>query len=491
MRRLAGLAAALALAAAAAARAGAAALQPSFDKENTVRVTSAAVQAGQGAFGGGNHRVYYIRASTQVFSAKTADGLALTEENGVRLSSLTVPLIDVAVSSITGLSVLPLNAGGFRMAYSVVGTTGAFNIYTATSADGLAWANDTGTAIVGGTTFAGLPSLVKLQSGNWMMYFVQNAVPGNTPSQHQLFAAQSTNEGRNWGAPFNVVAQTAGEVSATLLTSNKVRLYWTAPVVGGSSNTTVLSALSNDVNGTAFTVEPGVRLSTSPGTIISPFVERTTDTFRWRMYYDYSPTGVSTGDAYSAVTDAPQPGSLAPSSVLTNRAPPTSAIAGEIFSPGLTALLRHAGQPDIPATGIVRTDDQNFTATFNTQGAATGLWDLLVTNANTVVTTLRNALLVDFPGGSVTVTDNLLRPRNGTSMRADITTFAAGHITAKLYTIDGRFLATLFDADAPSGTTTLHWSGTTASGATVASGVYLLRVKGPKLDNVNKVVVIK
>ena len=491
MRRIARLASGLALAALLAPRASAS-VQLSFDKDNTLRVTSAAIQSGFGTYPAQGHRVYYIRASTQVFSAKTSDGLTLTEENGLRLSSTTVPLIDIAVTSITGVSVLPLNAGGFRMAYSVVGTTGAYNIYTATSADGLGWANDTGTAIVGNATFAGLPSLVKLLSGNWAMFYVQNSVPGgNTLAQHQIFESISTNEGRNWGAGALAVNQRAGEVSATKLTDNRVRLYYTAPLPGGTSNTIVLSAVSNDVNAAAFTLEPGIRLSTNPGTIISPFVERSTDVWRWRMYYTYSPVGVSTGDAYSAVTDAPQPLSVAPSSVLTNQAATVSTVAGEIFSTGVTAVLHQAGSLPLAGGGLLRTTDEAFTATFNTQGAPTGFWDLIVTDSNGLSTTLTNAVFVDFPGGSVTMTDNLLRPRNGGHVRADITTFVPGHLVAKLYTIDGRFIASLLDADAPAGTTTVTWNATTAGGAAVARGVYLLRITGPKLDAINKIVIIK
>lgn len=491
MRRLAGLAAALALAPLLAPRPAAAAVQLSFNKDNTVRVTSAAIQGSNGAAFPGQ-RLYYIRDSTEVYSATTVEGLTLVEDNGLRLSSRTVPLIDIAVTSITGVSVLPLTGGGFRMAYSVVGTTGAYNIYTATSADGLGWANDTGTAIVGNATFAGLPSLVKLQSGDWAMFYVQNIVPGGVaPDKNQIFRSLSVNEGRNWSAGVNALAQRAGEVSATKLTNNRVRLYYTAPVAGSSSNTTVLSALSADANAVSFSVEPGIRLSTSPGTIMSPFVERSTDSWRWRMYYAYSPIGLSTGDAFSAVTDAPQPAVVSPSSVLTNKAAGSSLVTGEVFSTGLTALLRQSGQADIPAAGLVRSDDQNFTATFNTFGAATGFWDVVVTNSNGVSTTLTNGVFVDFPGGSVTMTDNLLRPRSGLKARADITTFAAGRITAKLYTLDGRPVATLFDGDQPAGTLTLTWGATNASGATVASGVYLLRVTGPKLDNINKIVVIK
>ncbi|MDE2039400.1 MAG: hypothetical protein KGO96_04310 [Elusimicrobia bacterium] len=488
--RLAGWAALLLLAAPAGI-ARAAGVSLSFDKEPAVVKTSATIQAAAGAYAD-PQRVYYIRDSSAVFSATTGDGAALAEEAGVRLSSLTVPSVDIAISSITGLSLLPLTAGGFRMAYSVVGTTGAFNIYTATSADGLAWANDTGTAVMGGTTFVGYPSLAKLTSGDWAMFYIGSSAPGNSPDAHEIYEALSTNQGRNWRKLGAVVAQRADQVAATVLTDNDVRLYYTAPLTKGASDTLVLSALSSDSSANSFSVESGVRLSTSPGSLSSLFVERTTDTFRWRLYYDYDPVGLSTGDAYAAVTDAPQPGSVFPPQIMTTSPDYNLAVSGEIFSTtGLAAVLKQGGQPDIPGTGLARTNDQSFTAAFATQGAATGFWDLEVTNGNGLSTTLRNALFIDFPGGNVSLTDNLLRPRQGTRTRIDITTFASGHITVKLYTIDGRPVSTIFDAEQPAGTLTVYWNGTTATGATVASGLYLLHCRGPKLDAIDKIVVIK
>lgn len=457
---------------------------PTFMPElGTIRVTSATIQAAVGAFP--TQRVYYIRGSSLVYSATTADGVTMTEEAGVRLSSLTVPAIDIKISSITGLSILPLTGGGFRMLYSVIGTTNAYRIYSATSSDGLAWANDTGTAIAVNGSSAAFPSLVKLASGDWRAYYVQGS--------SQIFSALSTNQGRNWAA--GAVAFTAsvqpGQVSATKLTNNDVRLYYSAPLAGGTSNVLVLSAISPDSNGSSFSAETGIRLSTSPGALSYPFVTATTDTFRFRMYYDYAPPNVSTGDAYSATADAPAPSAISPSRVINSLATGQSTVTGDIFSPGVTALLRMSGQADIPGVGLTRSDDQTFAATFNTQGAPTGFWALVVTNANGLTTTLPQALFVDFPGGSVATTDNLIRPRNGQKASITVTTYNAGQVTAKLYTLDGRPVLTLFDGQAPAGKLTLLWGGTTGSGGTVASGVYVLHVKGPKLDDISKIVVIK
>jgi hypothetical protein len=473
------------------ARPSSAAVSLTLNKDNTVRVTSAAIQGSNAAAFPGR-RFYYIRASTEVFSATSVNGLDMTEEAGVRLSSLTVPTIDIAVTSITALSLLPLDGGGFRMAYAVQGTTGAFNVYTASSADGLAWANDTGTAIVGGTTFNGYPSLVELDSTVWAMFFVKDSAGGNAPSNYRIYRATSVNEGRNWGlAPATALFATqAGGVSATKLTDGRVRLWFNSIPTGGSSTTVVMSALSSDALATSFTLESGLRLSTSPGTVFSPYVERSTDAWRWRMYYDYSPIGISTGDAFSAVTDAPQPETISPSSVLANQDAAASTISGEIFSTGVTALLRQ-GAINLLGTGLVRTNDQSIMFTFDTEGQPTGFYDLIVTNSNGLSTTMTNAVFVDFPGGSVTMTDNLFRPRNGGAVRADVTIFNPGRVVAKLYTLEGRPLATLLDQEAAAGTLTVTWNGSTPNGVTVASGVYLLHVKGPKLNAINKIVVIK
>lgn len=463
---------------------------PTYTREGGVSLTSAVIQGVAGAFAG-PQRVFYIRGSTEVFSATTPDGVTFTEEAGVRLSSLTVPAVDIHLSSITGLSVIPIT-GGWRMFYSVIGTTGAYRIYSATSADGLGWANDTGTVVnvAGGTTFAGYPSAVQLTSGDFRLYYIQNSIAGNQAANHNIYTQLSTNQGRNWAAASVALAAQAGEVSAHKLTDGKVRLYYTAPLTGGTSNTVVASALSTNVNGTSFSAETGVRFSTT-SVVMSPFVTATTDTFRRRMYFHYIPPNISTGDAYAATANAPDPLLLSPSTVLRSNPANTFTVTGSIFDPTATVVFRRSGNPDITGAGVTSADDQTLSATFNTQNQEAGFWDVIVTNGNGLTGTLTNGLYIDFPGGSVLLVDNLFRPRDGTRVRSDVTIYNAGHITAKLYTVDGRFISTLYDADAGVGTTSFYWNGRTDGGAVVASGVYLLRVTGPKLDQVSKIVVIK
>ncbi|MBI5631498.1 MAG: hypothetical protein HY921_11510 [Elusimicrobia bacterium] len=466
---------------------------PSFTKEAGIRVSSAAVQAATGAYPA--LRLYYIRGSSQVYSATTDAGLDWTEEAGVRISSLTVPSLDIAVSSITGCSILPLTGGGFRMLYSVIGSTGAYRIYSATSADGLAWANDTGTRIAAAddTTFTGYPTMVKLGSGDWRVYYIQNSVAGDQISNHQIFSALSTNQGRNFASGSVVVSTQASQAAATLLSDNRVRLYYTAPASGESTHTVVASAVSSDALGSAFSLEAGVRVSTpsATGSLSFPFVVRSTNTFSWRLYYNFALPGVSTAAVYSAVAEVPNPQSVSPATVYKNLAARQFTITGEIFSAGPTAALTQTGQTDIAGAALTRVDDQTITVTFDTQGKNLGYWDLVVTNSNGRASTLSSAVNIDFQGGSVAVTDNLLRPRAGTTARIDATIFNSGHVTIKLYTLNGALVRTLYDGFMAEGTTTLNWDAKTSLGNTVASGLYLLQSTGPKLSVVSKIIVIK
>jgi len=136
-------------------------------------------------------------------------------------------------------------------------------------------------------------------------------------------------------------------------------------------------------------------------------------------------------------------------------------------------------------------NDQTLTATFNVLNVTTGFASLTVVNADGRTTTLPNALFIDYPPGSVALVNNLLRPRTGTSTAITVTTFNQGRITARLFTLDGRSVRTLFDADQAKGVLNLAWDGRDGTGAPVASGLYLLHTTGPKIDVKSKIVVIR
>ena len=73
-------------------------------------------------------------------------------------------------------------------------------------------------------------------------------------------------------------------------------------------------------------------------------------------------------------------------------------ITGTNFSPGATVKLTKSGQSDITATNVtVSSSTRIETATFNTTSAATGLWNVVVTNPDTQTVTGTNLFTVYSP----------------------------------------------------------------------------------------------
>ncbi|MDE2143741.1 MAG: hypothetical protein KGJ84_15140 [Elusimicrobia bacterium] len=463
---------------------------PVFNPENPVVFSSAAPQAFTGAYP--TLRMYFIRPSSrvQVGSALSADGVAWAEDaGGGRLSTTTLP--SVSASSVTGCGILPLSGGGFRMLYSIVSTTGAYRIHSATSTDGLGWANDTGTRVDNGAVYLGSPKLVKLSDASWRLYYVSGAPVAN----RQILTSRSTDQGWTWSTPTIAVSTLAYEVGASVLTNGKVRLYYTEPLNGAPSSATVVaSALSRTSAGTIFDIESGYRVSTAAasGGLGFPVPVQSTDSFRWRLYYDFgSPGVISTADVHTALTGVPAPAAITPSYVINNTSTQTVTVSGDVFSPTPTVALVLAGQPSIPGTALTRVDDQTITASFNILNAAVGRWDVVVTNADGTTATLPAAETIDFAGGTVSLVNNLLRPRTGAVTTITITAFNDGSLTARLFTLDGRPVSTLYSGAMAKGTQILTWDGRDAGGVAVASGVYLLRILGPHIDVKDKIVVIR
>lgn len=484
---------------------------PVFDPQHVISVASATVQAFTRAPADGNTvvaayaptlRMYYLPAISSgvphtssgpaILSATSGDGVVWAAEAGTRLSTTTVPL--VSASSITACDLLALNAGGFRMLYSIVSTTGAWRIHSATSADGLAWANESTVHFDGSTTtFIGVPRLVKLNSGDWRMYFIRDVNGGDDLPDRRIFTARSTDEGATWGGASITMSTLAYEVGAAKLSDGTVRLYYTQSTTNGSSATVIASALSSDALGTTFTQETGLRITTPTvaGALSFPVPVRSTDSFRWRLYYTVYDAFQSTGDARSAITGQPDPLALSPATVYTSAGSIPLSITGEIFSLTLPTVSISKGAVVIAGTGVARTDDQHLTASFATQGQAIGLWDLTVTNADGTAKTATNALFIDFAPGSVVLTGNLLRPRNGVPTTIDVTIFNAGNVVAQVYDSNGRAIRTLADGPQTAGSFTFTWDGKSATGSSVPSGVYFVRVTGPKLDTKSKIVLIR
>ena len=298
-----------------------------------------------------------------------------------------------------------------------------------------------------------------------------------------------------WSAAAVVPSTIAYEVGASELTDGRMRIFYTSPIPGQSSATVVSSLISVDATANAFTTETATILSTSAsiGSLSFPVPVRSTDSFRWRLYFDFTPAGQSTGAISSALTAAPAPIGVNPASAYNTYPSVSVTVNGEIFSiTPPSFLLRTAGQTDMVATGVTRANDEKISGSIDTVGQSPGLRDLIVTNADGTSTTLPNAFTVTFPPGNATVVNNLISPRSGTTAATiTVTIYNAGNTSVKVFTIDGRHVTTLFDGPQQPGAMNLTWNGTFANGASAPSGLYVVHVTSQNLNTLLKIVVIR
>lgn len=94
-------------------------------------------------------------------------------------------------------------------------------------------------------------------------------------------------------------------------------------------------------------------------------------------------------------------------------------------------------------------------------------------------------------GNALSAWNNVFNPRRGEKATFKYELAGSGHVSLRLYTLNGHLVSTLVDEDSPSGKGSVDWHGTNASGSTVASGIYLLHLDGPGVRMTRKVVVVK
>ncbi len=437
--------------------------------------------------------MYFIRDNFQVFSATSADGLTWIEDSSFRISTETAPSLDA--SSVTSCAVLPLADGSYRMLYTAKSSSASYHILSAASTDGLNWIKDPGVRYETGTSSVTLDSLrvTALSSGRWRLYYLERSSSTGVLDIFDLKTATAPNNALAWTA-HRVIASslTAGGIDVSTMTDGSIRLFYSLP---SAATDTVHSRLYSAVsaNGTTFSAEAHIWLSTDTASGgIGAFAIRRTQGFRYRAYYGFIQTSSFIPGIYSALTTTPDLQAVSPGIGMNNDAGFTLTMTGEIISTGtLTAVLTKADQTNITATSILRNSDLSATAVFNLLGADLGQWNVILTNHDAQSSTLTDALNIDFPAGDVDITDNLFNPRRGQQARIDVDIHHPGDLSLSIYTINGEPVARIFNQPASIGRTSVLWPGTTESGNVVASGLYYLRTKGPKLDQIDKIIVVK
>ncbi|MBI2071085.1 MAG: hypothetical protein HYT79_10855 [Elusimicrobia bacterium] len=458
---------------------------PNFTPDDGVRLSSGVphdiIEAG------GLLRLYFVRDHVRVHSATSTDGLAWSEEPGFRISTQTAQLDQ---SSITSCALLPLTTG-YRMLYSAISSTGGYHILSATSTDGIDWVKEPGVRVEANpaTAFVGA---VRISSAGaiWRLYFLQDADGGNEITDYELWAAGTTDEGATWSAPERIISAPFGSFDTARLTLGPTRIIYTNLGSGTTVETRLLSRIS--IDGLNFSAESGVRLSTEPNSVgfTSPVLQKVSD-YRWRVYYAF--IGGSTNPVVmSALTLFPDPVTVSPQSGTNTNANQAFTLFGEIFSTGTIAIeLRRSGETPITATALARPNDMTITGALNISGKMPGYWDVLLTNSDGRSATLSGGFRIDTPGGEIVMTDNLFKPAEGGRAKIEVKTFDPGSVSLKIYTINGALVKELFEGEQPIGTSTYFWGGDTQDGRPVASGLYYLHAKGPKLNKIEKIIVIK
>ncbi len=490
--RLRGLLWAAAAAFACAAPAAAVATAPVFTPAGTVLFSSMSVQSVV-PIPGDKFRMYLASAPFWVRSATSTDQVNWTLEPGLRLSSVSAGFFSASSITAVGVVLTTNPAALWRMYFTAVDGAGLYRVLSATSSDGLAWSMEPGTRLTNnsGSGFIGSLSPFHASDSILRLYYIADQNGANAKSQYRVLSASSTDGGIAWAKEGTILPSVnAYAVSATTVTGGENRLYYTIPLAGTTTAYRVLSAKAS--NGLSFTQENDVRLSTDAtvSALGGLVVIRSTESFRWRMFTDYTVGGTTQTVVSHALTRTPLINSWTPPSVQKGEAGVAYALKGEVFSPGPTVGFV-LGASTIAVTTVVRNDDTSLSGLFSAVGVYQGLYGVAETNADGMSAVLSSALEVKLPPGSVSVVDNLMRPLKGDKAKISVIIFDAGEVTLRLYTVDGGLVGTVFQGTMPVGTTTVPWDGRTGSGNFVSSGVYLLSAKGPNLNEVTKIVVIK
>lgn len=104
---------------------------------------------------------------------------------------------------------------------------------------------------------------------------------------------------------------------------------------------------------------------------------------------------------------------------------------------------------------------------------------------------MSNSLALTGTGASVKAFNNLFNPARGQKATVRWESAGSGRVRMRLFTTAGQLVATLLDEDRPAGRGAVDWTGVNATGQRVASGVYILHVSAPGLDETVKFVVVK
>jgi hypothetical protein len=93
--------------------------------------------------------------------------------------------------------------------------------------------------------------------------------------------------------------------------------------------------------------------------------------------------------------------------------------------------------------------------------------------------------------GGATILNNVINPTKGQKTYLNYTLTKSGQVTVQVFTLDGNMVQVLYRGRRPPGDYVDSWDGKNRGGRAVARGMYFIRIVGPDIDEIRKVMVVK
>jgi hypothetical protein len=92
---------------------------------------------------------------------------------------------------------------------------------------------------------------------------------------------------------------------------------------------------------------------------------------------------------------------------------------------------------------------------------------------------------------NATILNNVIDPTKGERVRLSYQLTSSGQVTIQVFTLDGDLVQVLYRGSRSAGDYTASWDGKNRGGHVVARGMYFIRIVGPDIDEIRKVMVVK
>lgn len=99
---------------------------------------------------------------------------------------------------------------------------------------------------------------------------------------------------------------------------------------------------------------------------------------------------------------------------------------------------------------------------------------------------------VSLQKGGATILNNVIDPTKGETARLSYQLPGDGSVTITVFTLDGDVVARLANSQSQAaGDYVVYWDGRNMARSPVARGLYFIRIVGPKIDEIRKVLVVR